>query len=222
MPKEQVSRVAEMLFHDEPLCDFARTVAEMETGLARICGQRPKLTWDCDDVASFDMPGVRILLSQSESPYPGFASRLVVSVGPSPIAALLDQGSMVHASICVRLVNRLKERCPPAELRWNDIKGVVTAEDVDLLAEGMATRERKFEQKKKRPGIFTPHIGRAPDNQSALRDLRAALRRDIPETDMHASWNRVADSAYELAATMAILPASAMHFAASWYRMAVR
>lgn len=215
---EHVSRVAELLFVEDPLWDFARTISDLEAALNRICGQQPRLQWDCDDVASFDMPGIRILLSQAESPYPGFAARLVVSVGPSPIAPLPDRGTMVHASVCVRLVNRLRERFFPDDLRWNDILGVVTAEDVDLLAEGLTRRETR----QKRPEIFTPDIGTSADCDAALRSLRTALHPYSPRADLPAAWTRAANSAVDLAAAMAVLPATAMHFAANWYRMASR
>lgn len=218
MPMEKLSRLAELLFKDVPLCDFARTVAELQSVLTRISGDAPQLTWDCDDVASFDMPGLRILLSHSESPYPGFATRLVVSVGPSPIAALPDRPPLAHADICARLVSRLKERCEPAEVRCSDIRGVVTAETIDQLFEGLS---KQFERRG-RPGIYTPDIGTEADAQAALRHLRQALHPYGPAADFPAAWTRVANNAVELAVAMAVLPSTALNFAASWYRATSR
>lgn len=218
MPMGKLSRLAELLFATAPLCDFARTVAELESVLTRICGTAPHLTWDCDDIASFDMPGVRILLSHSESPYPGFATRLVVSVGPSPLAPRPGQAPLVHAAICARLVSRLEERCSPAEIRYSNVRGVVTAETIDLLSEGRTPEDRRPE----RPGIFTPSIGTDEDGQIALRNLRAALHPYGPGADFPAAWTRVANNMVDLAAAMAILPATALQFASTWYRTANR
>lgn len=208
------SRIAEMLFEEVPLCDFSRTISELDTVLTRICGFRPQLTWDCDDVASFDMPGTRILLSFSESPYPEYAARLVISVGPSPIAPKDGQGLMVHAALCSRLVTRLKDRCEPEEIRWSDVAGVVTADEVDLLAEGLSQPQVS----PRRPGIFTPGPAHDMPNIADLRALREALHPYGIGADFPAMGARLARQTVELAFTVALLPMTAVHFAAAIYR----
>ena len=110
MAELQNSRVAELLFTELPLCDFARTISEIAALLTRICGDQCKISWDYDDVASFDMPGTRILLSYSDSPYQKFTARLVLSVGPSGVSPLAGQSVMVHTALCAKMVARLHHR----------------------------------------------------------------------------------------------------------------
>lgn len=217
MAQIETSRVAEMLFLEVPLCDFSRTISDLDTVITRISGAAPRLTWDCDDVASFDMPGTRILLSLSDSPYPGYNSRLVISVGPSPIALQEGQGLMVHAALCSRLVSRLKERCAPEDIRWSDVSGIVTADEVDLLAEGMTCPD----ESPRRPGIFNPAASYPRRNPAELRNLREALHPYGIGADLPATTARFARHTIELALIAAILPMTAVHFAAALYRSAL-
>lgn len=214
----QMSRVAELLFLDAPLGDFARMVGELELVLQRHSDEKPRLSWDCDDVASFDLPGLRILLSQSESPYPGYAHRMVVSVGPSRTAAPQDQVPMVYASICAKLTTRLKHRLRPDELRWSEISGVVTAEDVDTLATGLTEREAL----RRRPGIFTPRIGGSPEAEPALDAVRAALCPQRSAPGQPRGWGKAVNHLMSLAAVTALFPVAVLHYAASFYRIALR
>jgi hypothetical protein len=207
MSQIETSRVAEMLFLKMPLCDFSRTISDLNAVLTRISGIEPQLNWDYDDVASFDMPGTRILLSLSDSPYPGYAARLVISVGPSPIARQSGQGVMVYAALCTRLVNRLKERCEPQDIRWTEIAGIVTAEEVDLLADGFATPDLS----PRRPGIFTPGASYPMPSAVELDALRAALHPKGLGRLFAAGLNR---QAVQVAVTVALLPMTAVQLAA--------
>lgn len=215
MTQVETSRVAEMLFQDMPLCDFSRTISELNTVLTRICGHAPRLNWDCDDIASFDMPGTRILLSFSESPYAGFAARLVISVGPSPLAKIEGQGAMVHTALCSRLVNRLKERCEPQDIRWSDVRGIVTADEVDLLADGLANDMAEPDLCKRRPGIFSPGASYPMPSAEELSALRAALHPKGLGSLFSTGLNR---HAVQVAVTVALLPMTAVQLAAMLVR----
>lgn len=211
MTQVQISRVAELLFSEMPLCDFSRTISELNAVLTRISGTAPQLTWDCEDVASFDMPGTRILLSFSESPYADFAARLVVSVGPSPIAETEGQGAMVHSAMCSRLVARLKDRCEPQDVRWSNVAGIVTADEVDLLANGLASPEVC----PRRPGIFSPGASYPMPSAGELDALRAALHPKGFASLFSAGLNR---QALQVAVTVALLPMTAVQLAAALAR----
>ncbi len=214
MTVQNVSRVAEMLFQSDPLNNYYKGISELQAVLTRVCGQDAVLNWDNNDVAMFDMPGIRILLSLTESPYEGYVTRLVISVGPSPITAPQDRTTMVHASICVRIVNRLKAQCTPCEIRWNDIHGVVSADDIDKLSESDAQRQWA----KSHP---TTHAGRHathPLAQTDLHHLRTVLHPYGPNGDLPAAWMRVANTSMDLAASLAVLPVAALQYAASWVR----
>jgi hypothetical protein len=217
MAEIETSRVAEMLFVEMPLCDFSRTISELDQLLTRISGHSPRLTWDCDDVASFDMPGTRILLSLSDSPYPGYAGRLVVSVGPSPMAPRAEHQLMVHTALCSRLVSRLKERCEPSALIWSDIKGVVGADEVDMLAEGISQPTSG----PRRPGIFTPGQRTEGNEARQVKALREALHPYGPGVDFPAASSRLAQQAVDMAMAVAFLPFTAVHYAAAIYRATV-
>lgn len=211
MAEMQSSRVAELLFAQAPVCDFTRTIAELDGVLSRICQGRCTLTWDCDDVASFDMPGTRILLCFGDSPYPGYACRLVVSVGPSGLAVLPDQTLLAHEALCDRIVARMQSRCAAADLRWHSIKGIVSADEVDLLAQ-------EVKSPRPRTSIFNHQPGGEPPELQALRKAMHpyGLHEGLP-----AVAQRVAQNTAELAATLASLPQSAAQYAADLYRSAL-
>lgn len=210
MSTENQTRVAELLFEVVVQCDFVRAVLELHETLRRVCGNEPALNWDCEDIAYFDMPGTRILLSQSESPYDGYATRLTVAVGPSPIAPK-PGGTMVHSAVCARLVERLKARCKPDEIRWNVLEGIITAEDVDLLCERMSTEQL-------RPTEFETSAPLQDDAETKLRDLRTKLHPYRENEDLPAALTRVANSSIELLSCLATLPSTALYFAAHLYR----
>lgn len=203
------SHVAELLFTEMPRCDFARTIAEMDALLTRICGDQCRLGWDHDDVASFDMPGTRILLSYSDAAHLGFVARLVLSVGPSEIAARPGQSVMVHAALCRRIASRLQDRCAPNELRWRTIPGVVVADDIDQLAEVPVSPPPRVNIFQHCPQGLQP----ASLHSAELQPLRNALRPRHFATDLPAASAR-------LAATVAQLPIAAAQYAAALYRSA--
>lgn len=208
MAEVQNSRVAELLFAQAPVCDFTRTIGELDGILSRIYQGRCKLTWDCDDVASFDMPGTRILLSFGDSPYPGFACRLVVSVGPSGLAVPEDQSLIVHAAVCSRIVTRMQARCVAAELRWHDVRGVVTADEVDRLAQ-------QARAPKPRTNIFNHQPG---GQATELQALRKAMHPYSLHGGLPGVARRMAQNTAGLTAGLASLPQSAAQYAADLYR----
>lgn len=211
MAEMQISRVAELLFEQAPMCKFTRTIAELDSVLNRICQGRCTLNWDCDDVASFDMPGTRILLSFGDSPYPGYACRLVVSVGPSEIAVLPGQALIEHAALCDRLVTRMQTRCAAADLRWYTIKGVVSADVVDWLV-----------QQPSPPRPRTSIFNHLPDGEAAeLHALRRAMYPFSLQGGIPAIAHLVAQNTAELAATLAAVPQAAAQYAADLYRSAL-
>jgi hypothetical protein len=211
MAELQDSRVAELLFTELPLCDFARTISEIGALLTRICGDQCKINWDYDDVASFDMPGTRILLSYSDSPYQEFIARLVLSVGPSGITPMAGQSVMVHTALCAKMVARLQQRCAPDEVRWRNITGVVTAEEIDKLVEIPAAEAAERPQ----PNIFNPpHL---PQHSAELRPLRMALRPHGFGADLPDAAFRLAGQTIDLASSMVLLPFAAAHYASSLF-----
>lgn len=135
-PDAQFSTIAELLFLQTPPMNFARLVADLDAVLARVHQIDRILTWDCEDIASFDMPGTRIVLAASENPRPGVAASLTISVGPSHLPATDDLDSKMsrHAEFCSKLVERVQPRLRADAVFWHEVAGLVGAETIDLLA----------------------------------------------------------------------------------------
>lgn len=138
-PDAQFSTIAELLFLQAPPMNFARLVGDLDAVLARVQQTDRTLTWDCEDIASFNMPGTRIVLATSENPRPGAAASLTISVGPSHLAAddsdSPDLGTMSrHAAFCSRLVERVHPRLHADAIFWHQYEGLVDADLLDRLA----------------------------------------------------------------------------------------
>jgi hypothetical protein len=118
---------------------------------------------------------------------------------------------MVHTALCSRLVTRLKERCEPQDIRWSDVRGIVTADEVDLLADGLVQPELCT----RRPGIFSPGASYPMPSAGELDALRAALHPKGLASLFSAGLNR---QALQVAVTVALLPMTAVQLAAALAR----
>ncbi|GLS87362.1 hypothetical protein GCM10010873_23360 [Cypionkella aquatica] len=136
----QFSTIAELLFLKTPSLNFARLVADLDVVLARFHDRDRELTWDCEDLASFDMPGTRIVLATAENPRPGVAASLTLSVGPSHLPPRLNAAPkrrhppVRHEAMCSKLVERVQARLNPDAVYWHEWAHPVTAEVIDSLA----------------------------------------------------------------------------------------
>lgn len=138
-PDIQFSTIAELLFLQSPNLNFARLVADLDAVLARFHDKDRQLTWDCEDLATFDMPGTRIVLATADAPRPGVAASLTLSVGPSHLPARPRHSgrrppAVRHEALCSRLVERVQARLNPDAVFWHEWALPVTAEVIDSLA----------------------------------------------------------------------------------------
>ena len=139
-PDIQFSTIAELLFLQSPNLNFARLVADLDAVLARFHDRDRQLTWDCEDMASFDMPGTRIVLATAERPRSGVAVSLTLSVGPSHLPPRLNAAprrrhpAVRHEALCSRLVERVQARLSPDAVFWHECDHPVTSEVIDSLA----------------------------------------------------------------------------------------
>lgn len=131
------SVIAELVFAQFLPLNFARLVAELDTVMSRLSMVERQLSWDCEDVAIFDVPGTRIVLAATESPCVGVASSLSLSVGPSHLAQLDDFSLPDHAALCQRLVDRISDRFEPSAIFWHRCEGAVTADLIDALTDAL-------------------------------------------------------------------------------------
>ena len=134
MASQDQSTIAQLLYPDVQALDFARIVAELEGVLQRMRGKDVEISWDCDDLVTFDVPETRILLSWSETEKRGIAGCLTVSVGPNPAATSIE-GNPEHDVLCSRLVERIQGRFVPSSVLWHQVAGPVGADVVDELVE---------------------------------------------------------------------------------------
>lgn len=138
-PDAQFSTIAELLFLQTPPMNFARLVADLDAVLARVHQTDRSLTWDCEDIASFDMPGTRIVLANAQNPRPGVAASLTISVGPSHLPApKAETGALEklsrHAEFCSKLVERVHPRLHANAILWHQCEGLVEPDLLDQLA----------------------------------------------------------------------------------------
>ena len=128
----ELSTIAQLLYPDLQTLDFARIVAELDTVLLRLRGGEVEITWDCDDLVTFDVPETRILLAWTETGTRGSGGCLTVSVGPNPAATDLISKSE-HDVLCSRLVERIQGRFAPEGVLWRQVAGPVGSDYVDEL-----------------------------------------------------------------------------------------
>lgn len=139
-PNIQFSTIAELLFLQSPNLNFARLVADLDAVLSRFHDLDRQLSWDCEDLASFDMPGTRIVLATADEPCPGVAASLTLSVGPSHLPPRLNASpkrrhpAVRHAALCSKLVERVKARLNPDAIFWHEWEHPVTSDVIDSLA----------------------------------------------------------------------------------------
>ena len=132
MASLDLSTIAQLLYPDSDSVDFARIVAELDAVLNRMRGKDVVITWDCDDLVSFDVPETRILLAWSETGRRTLGGCLTVSVGPSP-DGMAGEAKAEHDVLCSRLVERIQSRFQPLSVLWRQVEGAVGSDLVDDL-----------------------------------------------------------------------------------------
>lgn len=136
MPTSKLSTIAQLLCFEDLPVNFAKLVGELDSVLERLRGVPHKVSWDCDDVAVFDLPGTRILLGWTQDPGQRLRGILTLSVGPSPYPAP-DGISPEYNALCSRLVSRVQDQVQAPGVLWHQIDCMMSAEWVDLLIEAM-------------------------------------------------------------------------------------
>lgn len=136
MTSQDLSTVAQLLYTDMDSVDFARIVSELDAVLTRMRGGDVVITWDCDDLVTFDVPETRILLGWTETGRRNYGGCLTVAVGPNPSAAEGD-ALAEHDVLCSRLVERIQGRYRPTGVMWRQIEGSISSEQVDAMVEGL-------------------------------------------------------------------------------------
>ena len=135
MTYASLSTIAQLVCCPETPVNFARMVGDLDSVLSRFGDAQRQLSWDCEDVAIFDLPGTRIMLGWADQTGRG-NSCLSVAVGPSPVPARPGARDG-HDALCVRLVERVQSRLEPRAVVWHQVEGVADAETIDTLIEAL-------------------------------------------------------------------------------------
>lgn len=154
MGQSMQGTICQLVCDAETQVNFARLVGDLDQVLRRFSACPVDLTWDCEDVALFDMPGTRILLGWNERIGLDGLSCLTISVGPSPVAAAAGQFP-AHDTMCVQLAERVQRRIPHEAVLWHHIPGIATSETLDELVDAL-------------PRLTTPDVGEMLNQEIAL------------------------------------------------------
>lgn len=134
MSKGNLGTIGQLLCASTTQVNFARLVNDLGNVLGRFGDAAPVVTWDCDDIAIFDMPGTRILLGWSDGLGPEKMGCLSVAVCPSHLPATSGQ-VLGYEAICVKLIGRVQEKLQPIAVFWHQVEGIITAADIDARVE---------------------------------------------------------------------------------------
>lgn len=135
----QFSTIAELVFLQNPSLNFARLVGDLDFVLSRFARLHYNLTWDCEDLATFDMPGTRIVLAICDDPQPNINTSLTISVGPSHLPIWCDQSpnrpfpEVRHAALCSKLVERVQTNARADAVFWHECPTPVGEDLIDAL-----------------------------------------------------------------------------------------
>ncbi|MDP2737601.1 MAG: hypothetical protein Q8O82_02575 [Pseudorhodobacter sp.] len=127
------STIAQLLFVHPPLPDFSAIVSELDKALDRCPAERRSVTWDCEDVAFFELDDMRVALSISDAPDNGFLSCLAISVGPNMIGAQESALTRRHEGLCRMIADGVQQRYPVEAILWHQAESPVTSDTLDNL-----------------------------------------------------------------------------------------
>ncbi len=164
--------IAQLLCVEELSVNFAKMVGDFDAVLDRRHFAMRKTSWDSDEVVTFDLPGMRVLLGLSECPTKQTAGILTISVGASPypiepgqndVSAIIDPNAL-----CKRLVARAQKLVQATDVLWHQIDCVMDADWVDWLTDALAA---KMTDDRGIAGIDLPSNERFARRQRASRQM---------------------------------------------------
>lgn len=166
------STIALLVYPTEPDLNFARLVREIDRHIARHCPGGHRLSWDCNDVASFDVGSHRLLLGRSDTPPGGHASCIALAAGPHPEAEALGLASTCEEPdsrrICARLVEGVLKLCPTQTVLWQQSDAPLDATLIDDLIEALPDRAVLEDA--------TARVAAAAEAQAAAAEREARIR----------------------------------------------
>lgn len=152
MGRSMQGTICQLVCDADTQVNFARLVSDLDAVLGRFASCPVSMTWDCEDIALFDMPGTRILMAWNERIGLDHLSCLTISVGPSPMSRTPGQFP-AHDAMCVQLVERVQRRIPHLAAIWHHIPGIATSETIDELVDAL-------------PRLTTPDVSQYLEEES--------------------------------------------------------
>ncbi|MDZ4095508.1 MAG: hypothetical protein U1D35_11465 [Paracoccaceae bacterium] len=136
------STIAQILFADFSELSFAHVVGELDKSLNGASGQDHSLTWDCDDIAIFDMTGTRIVLSLADltripNSTRAYRACLTISVGSAPGLHTITPLSRRHEGLCSVIADRVRSFYTAEAILWQELPHCMTPELIDALVDDL-------------------------------------------------------------------------------------
>jgi hypothetical protein len=129
--------ICELSYHQASGPFLPHLVRDLNDRLQAFGLQAVSLSWDCDDIAVFDLPGHRIILAKADQPSTGVRGKLLISVGPAAFSAdTSDDDQMTgltHSALCRRIVRAVERKHPACRRSNRSWPGVLTPERTDDL-----------------------------------------------------------------------------------------
>ena len=228
MSTSQFGTIAQLVFADKQPLNFARVVGDLHTILSRFRGSELTFQWDCEDIAFFDLPDIRIALGWDDQPGKGYSACLTVSVGPLPQIPPLP-GSDGHEEMCSRLVERLHGRFPATAILWHQSEEQLTGDLIDRMVETLPPLMQLFPFQE--PEWVADAMARqSPGRAVALRGAEGAVETvpapdaDVPPPASHEDLAEAAEPVVDLSRKRdeKRAPKAAPNFAARFTATGVR
>lgn len=130
------SIIGQLLFVDQQGVNLAHLVHETRNLLETMVDTPWLITWDHDDIVTFDMPNMRVLLAWTDRAAPGLSGVLTFSVGPSPVLGRpCDRPEYSDASAL--LYAEIQRLLSPFDTIWHEMSCTMSAEWIDLLIDAL-------------------------------------------------------------------------------------
>lgn len=134
MDRLQLGTTALVVYADAQTLSFARLVGECHEALAEQHGNSLTFEWECEDIAFFDVPGMRIALGWSDRPGRGYSRCVTISVGQLPTVST-RLAAVKYAKSCSRMVEWLHRRHPALAIQWHQSEEPLSSDLMERLIE---------------------------------------------------------------------------------------
>jgi hypothetical protein len=127
------SLVTQLLYRQVPDLDFEQVMSDLSHAFATGNGPEPIVSWDCDDMAVFDVASMRLIIGSSDNLPGPHRACITVAVGPSPLGASKDLSTTAQLALCDAVTNHLRAECPSDDHRSFSIDQRLTPDLVNHL-----------------------------------------------------------------------------------------